>query len=379
VTNISLIFKLASRNLFQDRLRFIATIVGIVFSIVLVSVQLGLFLGFQTMVTTMIDHAPADLWIVARGTKCFEDPSLFDKSNRATATSVAGVADATPIIIGFTEWSVPAGGTTPVFLVGSDAGGLRPWNVVGGSLADLSKPHAVAVDRSYFDRLGVNGIGDTTTVRDLDVQIEVLTKGIRSFTTTPYVFATLARAQEYIGTPVNRISYLLVRLAPGAKVEAVRGQLLNKLTKIEVLTPAEFRKRSRDFWLFGTGAGAALFGGALLGVIVGVVIVAQTLYSSTKDHLSEFATLRAMGSSSFYIQQVIICQALLSALIGFACAACVDLAVVVSTANSALPVIMTPRLMVWLFATTIVMCIASAIAAIVKVVRIDPAVVFKQQ
>jgi putative ABC transport system permease protein len=378
VTSLSLIFRLASRNLFQDRLRFIATIVGIVFSIVLVSVQLGLFLGFETMVTTMIDHAPADLWIVARGTKCFEDPSLFDKSDRATAISVAGVADATPIIIGFTEWSVPAGGTTPVFLVGSDAGGLRPWNIVGGGLADLSKPHAVAVDRSYFERLGVNGIGDTTTVRDLDVQVEVLTKGIRSFTTTPYVFATLARAQAYIGTPANRISYLLVRLAPGATVEAVRGRILNKLTKVEVLTSAEFRKRSRDFWLFGTGAGAALFGGALLGVIVGAVIVAQTLYSSTKDHLLEFATLRALGSSSFYIQQVIICQALLSALIGFGCAACVDLAVVVSTANSALPVIMTPRLMVWLFATTVVMCIASATAAIVKVVRIDPAVVFKQ-
>jgi putative ABC transport system permease protein len=375
---MSLIFRLASRNLFQDRLRFIATIVGIVFSIVLVSVQLGLFLGFETMVTTMIDHAPADLWIVARGTKCFEDPSLFDKSNRARATSVAGVADAIPVIIGFSEWSDPQGGTTPVFLVGSDAGGLRPWNIVGGNLADLSKPGAVAVDRSYFDRLGVNGIGDATTVRDLDLHIAVVTKGIRSFTTTPYVFAPLARAQAYIGTPANRISYLLVRLAPGANVEAVRGQLLKKLTKVEVLTPAEFRKRSRDFWLFGTGAGAALFGGALLGVIVGAVIVAQTLYSSTKDHLTEFATLRAMGSSSFYIQRVIISQAMLSAVIGFACAACLDLVVLVSTANSALPVVMTPRLMAWLFAITVVMCIASAIAAIVQVTRIDPALVFKQ-
>ena len=55
-----------------------------------------------------------------------------------------------------------------------------------------------------------------------------------------------------------------------------------KLTKIEVLTPNEFRTRSRDFWLFGTGADAALFAGALLGAIVGTVIVAQTLYSSTR-------------------------------------------------------------------------------------------------
>ena len=58
---MSLILTLASRNLFQDRLRFIATLVGIVFSVVLVMVQLGLYLGFGRMVTAMIDHACAQM------------------------------------------------------------------------------------------------------------------------------------------------------------------------------------------------------------------------------------------------------------------------------------------------------------------------------
>ena len=79
----------------------------------------------------------------------------------------------------------------------------------------------------------------------------------------------------------------------------------------------EFRKRSLDRWLFETGAGAALITGAALGLIVGVVIVAQTLYSSTKDHLNEFATLRALGASASYIIKVILMQAMLSALIGY--------------------------------------------------------------
>src|SRR6266480_1705238 len=78
---MSLKFRLASRNLFHDKLRFIATIVGIVFSIVLVTVQMGLYVGFGRMVTTMIDHAPADLWIMPRGTKCFEDPSSLATRN----------------------------------------------------------------------------------------------------------------------------------------------------------------------------------------------------------------------------------------------------------------------------------------------------------
>src|SRR5208282_3681527 len=123
---MSLVFKLARRNLFHDRLRFVATVIGIVFSIVLVTVQMGLFLSFERMVTTMIDHAPADLWVVPLGTKCFEDPSLVDERERFRALSVDGVVQALPVVIGFAQWRLPSGGTTPVFVIGSDlrAGGL---------------------------------------------------------------------------------------------------------------------------------------------------------------------------------------------------------------------------------------------------------------
>src|SRR5437016_10526728 len=101
---MSLTFKLAARNLLHDRLRFVATIVGIVFSIVLVTVQMGLYLGFGRMVTTMIDHASADLWIMPLGTKCFEDPSLLDERQRFRALSIEGVAEAVAVVIGFAQW-----------------------------------------------------------------------------------------------------------------------------------------------------------------------------------------------------------------------------------------------------------------------------------
>jgi putative ABC transport system permease protein len=176
--------------------------------------------------------------------------------------------------------------------------------------------------------------------------------------------------------PSSKATYFLVRAGQGADVQQVRRNLLGSLTDVEVLTPSEFRERSRSFWLFGTGAGAALFAGALLGVIVGTVIVAQTLYSSTKDHLNEFATLRAIGSSRKYIYKVIICQALLSAVIGFGLAYVVGLVVVQMTEASALPIVITPGLTLALFVLTVVMCVVSAIAAIMKVTRIDPATVF---
>ena len=372
---MSLIVRIASRNLLQDRVRFVITVVGIVISIVLVTVQMGLFLSFERMVSTMIDHAPGGLWIVPTGTKCFEDSASLDTRDRAAALAVPGVTAVVPVVIGFAEWTVPSGGTTPVFVIGSGAGraGLHAWNLVAGNARDLARPHAVAVDRTYFARLGIGGIGATTKIRGRAAQVVSVTDGIRSFTTTPYVFATLDRARSYIGMPKSKVSYFLVHLAKGADIGAVREHLAASLQGVEVLTPAAFRRRARDFWLFGTGAGAALFAGALLGAIVGTVIVAQTLYSSTKDHLTEFAILRAIGSSGLYIHKVIICQALLSAAISFSLASGIGLLIVMLTAGTALPIVMTPALTAGLFGLTILMCIASAIAAIVEVTRMDPA------
>ena len=213
-------------------------------------------------------------------------------------------------------------------------------------------------------------------IRGNDVKVAAITSGIRSFTTTPYVFTDITQAREFIGIPSSFVSYFLVKLKPDANLEQVRSALQAQTDSIEVLTTAQFRERSRNFWLFGTGAGAALFAGALLGVIVGTVIVAQTLYSSTKDHIDEFATLRAMGSSNGYLYRVIIYQALLNAVVGFCLAALVGFAVVLFTSGGALPVVITPALMGGVLLLTVAMCIASAFTAIIKVVRIDPAVVF---
>ena len=139
---MSLAPKLAFRNLIHDRLRLVATVIGIVFSIVLVTVQAGLYLSFERMVTVMIDHASADLWIVPRGTKCFEDPSLLDDRERFRALAVEGVASATPLVIGFAQWKTSLGGTTPVFVIGSDPrdDGLHPWDVIEGARAIASAP-----------------------------------------------------------------------------------------------------------------------------------------------------------------------------------------------------------------------------------------------
>jgi putative ABC transport system permease protein len=249
---------------------------------------------------------------------------------------------------------------------------------VDGTAQSLTAQGTVAIDRTYYDRLGQSPVGAARQIRGQAVRVGAVTDGIRSFTTTPYVFANLADARSYIGLPNMFTSYFLLRLKPNEQIERVRRDVLSKSSDIQVLTTGQFRNQSRSFWLSGTGAGAALFAGALLSVIVGTAIVAQTLYASTKEHLYEFATLRAIGASNSYIYRVITSQALLNAFIGFGMAALIGLAVVRLTAKSALQIAITPSLLIELFLLTVIMCVISAVAAIVRVVRVDPAVVLTQ-
>ena len=262
---LPLVFVLASRNLFHDRVRLIATVVGIVFSIVLVTVQLGLFLSFERMVTTMIDHAEADFWIVPRETKSFEDSSLLDGRERFRALSIHGVTEVTPLVIGYADGASANGGaSTPVFVIGAhknSTAGLQPWNVVEGSLDQLANPDAVAIDRSYFEQLGVDGMGDVAEISNRKAHVVVVTKGIRSFTTTPNVFTSLDRARAYLGVPPNKANYFIVRVSPDTTSPPCAARS-RTTPDTEVLTSEEFRLRSRLFWLFDTGAGAALRRGA---------------------------------------------------------------------------------------------------------------------
>jgi putative ABC transport system permease protein len=375
-----MILTLAFRNLFHDRVRLAVTLIGILFSIVLVAVQLGLYLGSSNMITENIDRANADLWITVFGAKSFEDGGmLLTPRERHQALATPGVKAVIPLIVRFAEWRKPEGGSTRVVVVGTDAedGGLVPFKMIKGTWEDIKSPEAVAVDRTYLNELGIKGMGDTAQIMTGRVRVRALTDGIRSFTQSPYTYTTLNRARALFGDG-DGTTFYLVQLEPGADIQKVRADLQSRLDGAEVLTKQEFRDRSLKQWLFRTGAGVALIGGALLGSLVGTVIVAQTLYSSTKDHLSEFATLRALGSSSGYIHQVILAQAGMSAVIGYILGMTIALGVLVASKNSALPLVMTPGLAFWLFTLTVGMCAISALSAIVKVTKIDPATVFNR-
>jgi len=378
--SMPMVIKLAYRNLFHDRMSFFVTIIGIVFSVVLVAVQSGIYLGSQNKISAIIDAAPADLWVIPLGTKSYDDPSFLSGRERHMVLSTPGVENSEDMVVSFASWRKPQGGRNTVLLIGTagDSPKALPWNIVQGSRAALEAPDTVAIDQSYFADLGVSGLGQHAEINGANVELAAITKRIRSFTTLPFVFTSIEEARRLSGAEQDQASYQRVTLSPDADIEKVRAEIEQRLPDTEVLTQHEFRKRSQNYWLFQTGAGAALIAGAVLGLIVGIVIVAQTLYSSTKDHINEFATLRALGAGAGYIVKVILMQAVLSGLIGYLLGMALALLAIRGAQDTKLTVIMTPELAGGLFAVTVGMCIFAAISAIIKVVRIDPAVVFSR-
>src|SRR5262249_42735666 len=237
--------KLAYRNLFHDRLSLIVTLTGIVFSVVLVAVQCGLYIGSETMIAAMLDNSKGDLWVVPFGTKSFDDPSFLIGHEKEAALRSPGIAGAEDLVVGFAGWKKPKGGTTAVLLIGSDHknGSLKPFNIKQGSIAELAEPFAVAADDTYFNDLGIGKLGDIAEINNVRVLVGAVTHETRSSTPLPYIFTSLQRARQLLDAANTQASYTLVRLSPTAKLESVRTDLSDRLKDREILTQAEFRSR----------------------------------------------------------------------------------------------------------------------------------------
>jgi putative ABC transport system permease protein len=371
--------RLAWRNLFHDKVRFSVTLTGIVFAIVLIVVQIGLFLGFTTTTSNNIDHSGVDLWITASGNTYYENGSPISERKLYQVLATPGVAEARKYIVTFAEWKKPDGGKEVAIIVGFDlASGLGgPWNVVAGRLPDLQSADTVILDESYKQKMGIRGIGDSVEIVGRRARVVGFTRGIRSFTTSPYVFTRFKTALDYAGYREDQTTYILVRAAPGVSVDALRRALLANVRDVEVYTRAEFSRKTQFYWMFTTGAGLAILIAAFMGLIVGVVVVAQTLYATTMDHLREFGTLKAMGASNRYIYNVIIRQAVISAVIGYALAMGVAQFLARGGAHGGAVILVPPGLAVAMFFVALAMCIGASLVSINKVTRLDPALVFK--
>ena len=370
---------LARRNLLHDKVRLTVTLTGIVFAVVLIVVELGMFLGFMRATSGLIDAAGADLWVTSHGVPYVELGVAFDERKVLQVREVPGVARAEKLVSRWSQWKRPDGREESVQIIGFDPEGRmgRPWNLVAGGVEELKAPDSVIIDELYESKLGASRLGEVFEIGGRRARIVGFTRGIRTFTTAPYVFTTLKRALDYGRLPEDRTVYVLVKVAAGADIEKVRQGILARVSHVDVFTAREFSRMTQTYWMFGTGAGVSLLLAACLGLIVGFVIVAQTIYATTVDHIREFGTLKAMGAPNSYVYLVILRQAAISALLGWAQGMAVSWLVVAASRHGGASIALPWQMVVGMLFLTFYMCVAAAFVSIHKVTRLDPAIVFK--
>jgi putative ABC transport system permease protein len=253
-----------------------------------------------------------------------------------------------------------------------------PQNVVDGNLADLHRGPYMVLDDSAKKRWGAFAVDDYREVLGRRLKIIGRTVDAKSFTTTPLTFMDYRLAQSLNeGELRGNTTYILVKLARGADAEAVRAEIRRRLPYNDVFTKSEWAKRSRSYWIDSTGLGLNMYITVFLGCLVGIVVVAQTLYTSTMEHIREFGTVKAIGGGNGEIYRILGKQATIAAVAGFALGALQAFALRPVMAKIDLKLIIPTTLYVAVFAGAVALCLAAAVISFRKVASIDPALVFR--
>jgi putative ABC transport system permease protein len=318
---------------------------------------------------------------MAPKTPNFDFGMPLPKSKLWQAKGTPGVEWAEPYRVFFSFWKTPDGRRENVCVVGFDPrkklGG--PWEMVEGNVTDLLIPEAILIDEAEKSKLGVTGIGDLVEINGKSSRVVGFTKGVRSFHTAPYVFTTTENAERYEVLALNepQLEFILVKAQPGVSVEELRTRLQN-IPETEVLTGAEFARRSQMYWLIQTGVGAGFALAALMGFFVGLAVVAQTFYASVLEKMREFGTLKALGWTNRMLARIVIEQALWVAVVGWLTGLAISKGISWAAAEFlALNLVFSGGVAVVCAVCTLLVCLGAALLPINSIRKAEPALAFR--
>jgi len=371
---------LAWKILLHDKTRFLITVSGVGFAVTLVFVQVGLFRGLMENASLTIERIDADLWVTARNTPNVDFSNTFSETLVNRVRSVPGVARADNLIVWFGRVSLPSGANENAVIYALDdfrRWGL-PWRLESGDPRDLRRGKYVILDDSATKRFGPFRVGDYREINGQRLKIIGRTREAKSFTTNPVAFMDYRVAQSLMRQELhNRTTYIVVKLVPGADAKAVADEIGRRLPYNDVRSRGEWATKSESYWTDSTGLGLNMMMTVFLGCVVGVVVVAQTLYTSTMEHIKEFATVKAIGGTNRDIYAILGKQAAIAAVAGFALGAVLAYGLRPVMAGIDLKLIIAPRTAAYVFVGTLVLCVGAAALSFRKVARLDPAIVFR--
>ena len=292
---------IARKNLFKDLPRFIVAQAGIMFAVGLVTIQTGLLNGFTRSSSMLISSANADLWLASKDIRHLDFTLPIPYKSLKQAQQVEGVERAEALI---TQSSVlrygdkGTGAIAPIRIIGFDPNGslFRPSPKIQGDWTSLGRPYNLFVDQVALKSLDIKGIGETAEIGAYRGQITGLTRGIQSIVSSPYVFTSLTTAKAFLTSAMiapqakqtapaaledqDRVTYILIRAKPGVDLVQLKRRLEVAVPNTKALTQSELTTITQTYWRDGTGVGFILGLGAVVGVIVGTVVVGQILYTT---------------------------------------------------------------------------------------------------
>jgi putative ABC transport system permease protein len=376
---------LAWSQLSHQKVRLTVALGGIAFANVLIFMQLGFKTLFESGATILPESLSGDLFLLNPTTE-FIGASGFDRIRLTQAASVKGVKTATPLYIGTGPWGYTKEFTT---FTGRFYG-FNPQTTVF-KIPEVQQQQAILNQPQtlMFDRLTKPSFGpvikdietkgfSTTLLNNKRAEIRGLFRmGNSFFIGEGNILMSEESYAYYFGEQsLQTVSVGILTVEPGADLAAIKAGIVAVVSGIKVYTSQELVAKELAFQ--ETTAVGPIFGfGAMMGIVVGVVIVYQVLYADVSDHLAEYATLKAMGYSDLNLLGVIFQESMILAILGFIPGFGASIGMYKLLGGlTRLDLVMTPEVAITVFVLTLGMCLVSAAIASGKLRSADPADVF---
>ncbi len=376
-------------QLTRQKGRLLVALSGVAFADLLMLMQLGFQSALFNSATRLHDSLRADLVLMSPQALNLQDLSTFTRRRLYQAMDVPGVATAEPMYNSLVTWRNPQTRLkTQVMIIGFNPD--KPafdLPEVNQKIDAIKLPDTILFDeatRGTYDKVIAQikqGQTVTTEVKGRTMTIADVFKVGASFAadgtlmTSDQNFLRLFPGQDSGSTNLG-----LIRLKPGYEPEKVAEQLkyhLRNADDIKVLTKEEFIEFEKAYWQTNTPIGFIFSLGAMMGFIVGIIIVYQVLSTDVNAHIKEYATFKAMGYKNFFLLSVVFEEAIILAILGFIPGAAISTGLYALTRNATnLPLYMTVARVIQVQVMTIIMCVISGAVATRKVQSADPADMF---
>ena len=373
----------ALKMLFRDRAKYAMLVCGLAFCSLLMCQQSSVFCGLMMWTTATVRNIGAPVWVVDAKVEQANEVIPMRQIEVDRVRSVKGVAWAVPLYIGIEQARLGDGSFQNVQVVGLDTGTLtgRPMNMTAGRIDDLRLPDSVVVDQVAVEKFRRKGIkielGTTFEINDKAARVVGICRVSRSFLGQPYIYTTYDRALEYAKPSRKQLSYVLAAPMPGITAKDLAANI-DKLGGLRAIESDDLFWMTIRWYIKNTGIPISFGTVVILGLIVGIAIAGQTFYLFVHDNLRFLAAFKAMGARNTTLAAMVLVQAFSVGFIGYGIG--VGLAAWFGNtvlAKEAPPLFMPWQVPVFVACVIVFICSFSALIGLTKVMRLEPAVVFR--